>query len=175
MTKVRGKQIDGVEVLVERIQSTSNGASLTFSGLNGNTDRVYRLVWNWRSNASGLLTIRPNNLSTNLSSRWVEPSNNFSDTADASNAVIARSAAANADVFGEARFFAWTGSFSNKRRGGFSRFLRLPSGGGVQGQGFASFEWNQTSTNVTSLVIQLTAGSYINGIDISLYKMAGST
>ena len=54
-------------ILVEKKIFTSNLTEYTFSGLNGNADGVYRLIWKIKNNSvvQTFYTIKPNNVTTN--------------------------------------------------------------------------------------------------------------
>lgn len=58
-------------ILVEKKIFTSNLTEYTFSGLDGNADGVYRLIWKIKNNniLQSFYTIKPNNVTTNQSWR----------------------------------------------------------------------------------------------------------
>ncbi len=163
-------------VLVEKKLVTADVQDLTFSGLDGNTDEVYRLVG--RIVVSGVaedVTLRPNNISTNQDSLSIFESSSSTQRITSTNLALSLTAASEVLHAFDAIFWAK----NNPNSIATNRVLQsewgtyvaaLPSRVG-QSRGL----WDDDSTNITSLVIHGEAADTIrNGSTVALYKLRQS-
>ena len=156
--------------LIETKTVTSDVTDVTFSGLDGDTDGVYLLVFRLKAAASGAVVLQMNGATTNHSG---------------AQAVIRADAAS---------FYGGTGTwrFANPSNGDvYSGEVRISAKSSINGVGqrrqywgqsgghsgsYSQYywyggEWDDTSTNITSIVIHAEVASAIaNGSQFSLFK-----
>ncbi len=159
--------------LVEKKTITANSTTVTFSGLNGDTDEVYLLVGRIKASATGGLVLRPNGATTNLTSAQnaVSAGSNFPGSTSTwrflnpnSGDVYSFSATINASKVNNSvamrrDFFSHAGGYNG------SNAILFTAGG----------DWNETSTNITSLdIVSETATGIGDGSTLALYKYAQS-
>lgn len=158
-------------LLLETITvSGSPVQSVAFSGLDGNTDQIYYLVWRIKIgvNASNV-DVRPNNLTTDMTQLRHYVTSAGSHSYDNSNTVPRIAAAyAGSVVTGEMTIQAKTG-FERQFSGVDTESM---SGGEDLIMSQRTTRWTDDSTNITSLVVHasdsvgLAVGTYV-----SLYKV----
>ncbi len=163
-------------VLVEKKIVTSTVSSVTFSGLDGDTDEVYKIVARIikSSGIPGDYLLKPNGITSNQFSLGEENDAATIAILGTSTLLLARDITAGG-LAGEVNFEAtfWARKVVNAvaaRRILYSRWQgpRLDSVGSVWS------EWDETSVNVTSLVVAGPASEILNGSTIALYKMRQS-
>jgi len=162
--------------LLETKNVASDVASITFSGLDGDTDRAYRLVYRLTmkpGEASNEISLRPNGISTNMFSMIHRASSSGSfNVATRSELSLVQHGGVIAvpfPYFGIADF--WAERFGTT---GHRMFMAYQSTFNVQTGNVAlrntMGRWLETATNVTSLVVQSTLGTNVPaGSSWSLY------
>jgi hypothetical protein len=165
--------------LVEAKTITSNSTTVTFSGLDGDTDGIYLLLGRIvnASGASPFYSWRPNNVTTNQLgqlSQFYNGNTNFvqqTSTLSFANINSGNTISFEMKIFaksnpnGQAVVRQYTGTTSGAIIAGTPG--TNPVSGTVGGQ------WNDTSTNITSIVIVSDQTNGIgNGSTIALYKYA---
>lgn len=159
-------------VLVEKKLITSAVTDVTFSGLDGNTDEVYVLKARINVAVTSTFTVRPNGASTNLTIARLY--NGGSDTS--STEWVCTGSIANTEV-------GWLDITIHAKANPNSVATRRTMNGqsGMTASSAASLivnlagVWNETSTNITSLVIHgVVASSIGDGSTFALYKYAQS-
>lgn len=182
---VNSKEIVGANfVLVERKEITTAVASVTFSGLNGETDEIYKLFGRIRHTvilATGAFELRPNGITTNQFTRGygvdLTPT---ATTFSSSKLTLARNnVSASQPHFIAFEAILWA------RRTVTNTFFRMFMSNGVTadsglpspGLTFAadSFRgtWIETATIITSLVVADPLGTLTIGVGstLALYKI----
>jgi hypothetical protein len=162
----------GMWTLVERWEPTSSASTYTFSSLNGDTDRSYMLRINIVAGTvttGGSVFVRPNNDSS--ASYWImslADSGSSSDTGKTGLEILYMTTDA-AQTYGTVSIDAKSG----KRRIGMTNgFLRITSSA-TQRLGFSGQVWDDTSTNITSLVfVGPETNCFAVGTVIELWKLA---
>lgn len=160
--------------LVENKIFTANATSYTFSGLDGDTDGCYRLVGHIKANSQARFFMQPNNTSSNLSrSGWrVLSSGNYAG--DSGNDWELHAADVESGGILSFSYDIHAAKAINSvavRRSYHGTFQHNYFSGGSNDSGFMGGIWNETSTNLTSLVVLSTASNAIaDGSQIALYK-----
>lgn len=123
----------------------SQGTSITVSGLNGDTDVDYEVEFYLicATNAPGAVRARPNNLSTNQNSSSIYNFAGVGVTTD--TALLLWNTGGTATIAGRFRLRSGTSMGA--------RFFSSEAADLVNNQVVSAGVWNQTSTNITSLVI----------------------
>jgi hypothetical protein len=164
----------------EVIQSqlvTSNTTTVTFSGLDGNSDGVYLLDYTWLSGGDTVVTslyLRPNGATTNLrSTRLLWTNTTVTGTQDTSNIQLAvgQSGSVATTNAGRAVIQARASDNSVARiravQSWWSQIQATPVVQGHQSNGI----WNETSTNITSIdLVSSKASDILNGSRFTLYR-----
>lgn len=159
--------------LVENKVVTAASTTLTFSGLDGDTDRSYLLVYNILAAASGgLYEFRPNGVTTNLTETTYR-SNGGGSAVDTPAAwyLGPSSVPANGYLTGFLNFKAAKSIHSVARTRTMSiqgisnaNTREIFQGGGL---------WNESATNLTSIdIFSATALQIADGSNVALYKLA---
>lgn len=158
--------------LVESKVITSNTTTVTFSGLNGDTDRVYRLVGSVITSTAGTLSLQPNGVSTNL---FIAGTHMNSASSGIFNGTVWTLTSAqnissgNSCVFDVVIFVAKSinSIAQNRWMTGTSTYGTAAA---LEHSVFGG-EWVESSTNLTSLDIVGGVANLIgNGSHIALYK-----
>ncbi len=164
--------------LVEKKDITVDTTSITFSGLDGDTDEQYMLIMHEVTLASAgadyKITMRPNGVTTQQqtfevsspSSSGFRATSNFTDLRWRSTYQRARGQAIDTTMWLSSK----SGSPRNFRtyQGSSSTPKTFPSGSGVT---MSTLSWEDTSTNITSLdIVASTAGGIGAGSTYCLYK-----
>jgi len=161
-------------VLVEKKVFTANATSYTFSGLDGNTDGVYKMIAQIKNGtgATRFYTIRPNGATSNISSAY-HVAGNAVNSAAADTVWYLCGATASGWGQGEALIYAIQSSHSVSLPRSFQSMSGYTDG--VMKVLNCVGLWNETSTNLTSLDVVADASNGIaDGSVISLYKFAQS-
>lgn len=175
-------ELGGAMQLLETIDVTVATTSLTFSGLLGNTDKRYRLVWRVRKDTAPTapivrVFIRPNGFTALQRTVIVNHTTSgatFITTRNALPIAISGGVTDPGETFGETLIDA-------EARGGTSlgRFFNtrathsFPTFGGSMSIRIFGGVWNQNSIELTSLEIVADAPLAIGpGSSFSLYKMS---
>lgn len=160
--------------LVEKKLITTASQDETFSGLDGNTDQVYKLIARVKNTAGAdcTFTLRPNNATTNLYSAEFFA---YSSTTVSQTSTDLRIWALNNNVWAQAEILLHASAAPNgvaAQRLYQARTAWLtPTPVGVIGE--VGGGWNETSANITSLVIHASVASGIGaGSELCLYKLA---
>lgn len=169
---VNSKLVPGNDfILIEKKLVTADVTDVDFTGLDGDTDEIYRILG--RIVVVGLedITLQPNNITTNQASRFLQ-SGGSGTSADL---LLANSE----DGFDRLRTFDAT-FWAKKNPNGVAvnrvlhSFYTILAAATTQANspGFNGAVWNETTTNVTSLRIHAATASGIkNGSTIALYKL----
>jgi hypothetical protein len=142
--------------------------SVTFSGLAGDSDGVYWLLFRCAGQGAGAsLFIRPNGISTNQDNVVMQYNGAADAHATSADLRFAASDAANDIIIGHCLFFAATGL----ERGGVSHNMsQVGAATDTLGRAYA-FIWNEAATAITSLEVHSTTASGLTvGSVLSLYK-----
>lgn len=165
--------LGGSLVLVEHKLITSTQTTVTFSGLAGDTDKLYLLVYSLKAAAATLLDVRPNGLTTNQYGQIFQAgAASLSGASNTAWRTAGGSLPAGAECFG----FALIGA--SKLRNGVARirhFLSLTGGETTDGSvewGWVQWAvWNETATELTSLDLVGSANAIGDGSTFTLYKL----
>lgn len=164
----------GALTLIQKQTVTSTQTTITFSGLDGNTDEVYLLHFRIiGAGSAATCALRPNGATTNLtiarvynggsdtgSAEWVMTSNvQTSDTAWGDITIFAKD---NPNSVATKR--TMVGQVGQTTGGGSSAALIVNEAG----------IWNETSTNITSFDITCGTSNIGSGSTFALYKYAQS-
>lgn len=157
----------GMWTLVQRQTLTSPATSVTFSSLNGNTDRRYKVVLRWLNGYDGevLLYLRPNN---DAGATYLGQSLTASDTS-VSGAAYTASTIGSASVLSNVTFVtAELDAVSGRTRQAMSQMSFAEAR-----ISFYGVQWANTADNITSLVV---TASQANGIGnttvVELWKLS---
>lgn len=162
----------GVDTLVYETTLSTAASSVTISGLDGNTDEVYylKMMFNNTSDSNTNVKLRINNDSTasRYGRQYLEGQNSTAsaarDTAD--GAYIAYATAGNISQ-SENTIYAKTGN----ERLILSRYSGTINGTTVTQAVFLGYSYNETSTNLTSIVLVAGAANALGvGTYIALYR-----
>lgn len=169
--------VSGKLTLVEHKLITSAVQTVTFSGLAGDTDKLYMLIISMKAGAAiPVMTVRPNGVSTNQygqTANW----NGAAASAGAITELRLASAPANAgEVFG----LMLIGSVKVRNAVARIRHFLSWSGDELTDGTVANYQhsysvWNETATEITSLDVRASVASGIgDGSTLTLYKFAES-
>jgi len=161
--------------LIEHKTVTTNSTTVTFSSLDGNTDGIWRLIVKLKNNSGSgpFYILAPNGATTNLNSGQFYQQNASAGQSAYTDKLTLGFANATATVF--------SGSFDiTPRKTAHSIGLPLNYTGAFQNfdgstlyQGTVGGQWNETSTNVTTLDVTSTIANGIgDGSELWLYKYA---
>lgn len=163
----------GALALVEAKIITSGVTDVTFSGLNGNADGIYLLQYAIKNGFAGttLYSLQPNAVTSNMT--YVQQFYNSGGAGYGGGSVAYFSGADSTDAAsGYLTLFAKASINSVARDRFFSSHYTSLSGGVLQPVNF-DVRWNDTSTNITSLVIHASQTNGIgDGTELRLYKYA---
>lgn len=170
--------IIGVPCLVERKLVTANATSYTFSTLDGNTDEIYIVIGHMlnSSGSAALYSLKPNNVTTNQTcgtNVW----GGFATSSTPTIWEIAGSNTITADnatwVWFRAEIYAKDNANSVATKRHFNSTAHYTNAGAILGES-ATGQWNETSTNLTSLVVFCNQANGIgDGSVLELWKMRG--
>lgn len=158
-------------VMIDEVTLAADAANITFSGLNGNSDGEYRIIGQFKCSASATITLRPNN---------DQSANNYflSYLSNSGGNISGNYAQSNGFHIGSvnASFF-WTycdGVLqTNSSRPRLltveSIFNVVPSNLGSSLSVLYRSVWNNTTDNITSLVITPSAGVLSAGTHVELW------
>lgn len=161
--------LSGHTTLIERIDVTANTTTVTFSGLNGDVDKLYKCIYTYIANGGGSheVQVRPNGITANQSTRQIDLGSSYI------TAVTNRFNMANGGdgVNMSGIFHLW----AHKLGPGATPIKRdFLANWTIATQAFITTgQWNDTSTNITSLEITDSVASGIGiGSNFALYKIA---
>ena len=171
---VNSKIVSGADfILVEKKLITGDVTDVTFSGLDGDTDEVYKLVGRIRvTGTSPIISLEPNSLATNQDSIVIE--NGVSLAGASPNLlVLANGIGASDELLAfEAIFWAKSDPNSIASNRILQALYSVMLASTVASAGQASSLWDDDSTNITSLVVHTSIASDIrDGSTIALYKL----
>jgi len=162
-----GKLSFGTWQKIAEINITSAVSSYTFTGLNGNVDKVYRLQLTLKNDAATttVYDLRPNDLMTNmLSVHITSDGTTLYQGSYSDRLAIGFTPGGHTDTM-DVIFMAETGRI----RGMHSRIGRQAATNSSWGG-----RWAETTTNITSITIGSLLGSGIGvGSKLILYKLSG--
>lgn len=171
---VSGTELQGRLQLVERKQISANASTVTFSGLNGESDGSYILLWRMKNNGSAeaLYEFRPNGATTNGGSNRIRFSTSTSSTSH-STAVFARCDPSQTSM-GFASFLpARVIEGVSLPRYFISRELQRLSSATSFGTTYSGI-WDETATDITSLEVNAGVTNGIGaGSTLALYRLKG--
>lgn len=183
-TDIVGAAINGAAgpwELIEQKTITSAVTSVTFSGLDGDADEIYLLIWQMKHPAGGVgaadMTVRPNGLTTNQTGVRVPMSTGTVSASTRTVMDLGRVGQGDGeDGVGRAVFMAIKSINSvARRRQMFSESVEYLGSGPSTARWQASSTWNETSTNITSLeIVSSVASAIASGSRFSLYKAGPS-
>ncbi len=172
---VNSKVVGGADwILIEKKLVTGDTQDLTFSGLDGNTDEIYRIVGRIVVSGSAEdVTLRPNGLSTNQDSLdIIESSSGITRAAPTSLSLSITTGSG--EVLHTFDATLWAKNNPNS----IATNRTLQSEWGTYGTtlpnrvGQSRGLWDEDSTNITSLVIHGEAADTIrDGSTVALYKL----
>ena len=159
-------------ILIEKKEITSHTATTTFSGLDGNTDGIYVLQSFWVSDtaASPLLYLNPNGLTTNQISESANLSTSYGWANSSRNLIADNFTTTN-------QSYCVTHIWARAAGPGATSLRRLFKTNHQRGRStfMKAGEWSDTSTNLTSLVLESSVASNIRiGSTFILYKLASA-
>lgn len=164
----------GALELVETKVVTVATTSLTFSGLDGNTDGAYKMVWSVKQNGvanPALFDLRPNGITANQETVRNEYSGLGEAFGTTTTLEAFRIKIDGGVSVGELLLNAKLEATALKRMG-TSFAASTNSSGDLEAQ-LNAFEWVETTTNITSLdlVCDLANGIGVGSV-VSLYKIS---
>ena len=166
-----GSSGGGAWELIDSHVSSSDEASFSFTGLDGDTDLIYKLVYDIRTpnGVTVYYDLRPNGLTTNLETQMMAGTGTSSAISELANH-LAISFTNNERSVGEMTIAASAGAM--RATAGFDCRASAPIDsvalvyGGI---------WNDTSTNITSFTIAVSTGNNIlQNSRFYLYKLVTS-
>lgn len=167
-------------ILIEKKLFTSDSQNYTFSGLDGNTDEVYFLTGRIKNNAGAAVYYewKPNNLTSNQNSEFSADDGGGVGNL-AGGLCLSRTDSAKPINGSYVQFHI--NIFAKKNPNGQSFILTYDGqttnwdGTTFKNQGHIDGVWSETSTNLTSIVVNASAAAGIaNGSTLALYKYAQS-
>lgn len=171
---VNSKVVQGADwILVEKKLVTADTQELTFSGLDGDTDEIYRIVGRIiLGDTNNDITLEPNNLTTNQASLTIEQRTASVVRGGPTNLTLALDRVAATHLTFDAMFWAKknpnsiaTNRMLQGQWGAYSGVLPLTVG-------TVSGLWDEDTTNITSLVIHGEDANTIgDGSTVALYKL----
>lgn len=160
--------------LVEAKLITSNSTTSTFSSLDGDTDGTYLLNGRIINNSGGTceVLIKPNNVSTNQTSSYIYWDSTTPGTQTRSDWRVLSINNTSLDAIFSITIFAKKNPNSIALR----RFYTGTATANYTGIAtvLTSGRWDETSTNITSIVVEGATNCLGNGSQLFLYKMAQS-
>jgi hypothetical protein len=178
-----GPAASGGLTLVATNTLASDAQTSTFSGLDGDTDGVYLIIADLICVGGVAITLQPNGVTTNQSTQY-QTNQQGTGSAQSNTATLllcngSQDGAANSNISITSTFFAskLIGSTAIPRRMISTAQFICTSGGHTNHIGcfYSGGYWNETSTNVTSIVIAANVANALRtGSRISLYKYAQS-
>lgn len=160
--------------VVERKTVVANATTLTFSGLNGDTDEAYMLVWSMKNSTSSVtdLSWRPNGVTTNQTGTRMpitsgSPSASTRTVLDLGRVGIA----ASNEAAGVSFFYARKVVNSVARnRHAWSDSVEFQNT--AVARWFSASTWAETSTNITSIdIVASVANAIADGSRFTLYRV----
>ena len=164
---VNGSRSDLGELrLVER-QAVSAVASVTFSGLDGDADNVYKVLFRVTGSAAQTFNLDPNALTTNQSTQRSQMLNSaISGVEDTRQTIVATPAGD--VVHGEITYWA---DAARDRVGG--NFAGSADDASSQTENeWSVLHWREATTNITSLVLSASTGTFTG--TVALFKMVNA-
>lgn len=164
-------------VLVEKKTITASAQDYTFSSLDGDTHGLYLLICSIQHGNAGtsLFDIRPNAATTNLiGTRYYSTGSGVANTT-LTTLNIGFAVGTTEELFSRTLIYARKVANSVARNRYFiTEFNRFASGGNLD-TGFIAGRWNETATNLTSLVVRGDQTTSLgNGSELFLYRYAQS-
>lgn len=150
--------------LVEKKSGTGASAVITFSGLNGDAHKWYRIMGIGEGSSSAVYTLRINGSLTNMNT------NGLYDNAGTWAAYSTQAQwhpASSSGVWLDAWIFA--DASDSFERGIITKSAKHD---GTPSENVAAHGWNDTTTNITSLTLNLSAGNWSTDTHFWLYKLA---
>jgi len=166
--EIAGPAIAGPMEFIETIEG-DGGSSVTFNGLNGDEDEIYFLTFSWINSDSPTvreLQFKPNALATNQDAQRTAANDSTVAALDMGTVMLLVQAAED-ECQGTCTFHAATGSM----RSFVANVSCNDSTGPVTALHVYSGVWTDTSTNVTSLLIDAGAGTIAVGSKFNLYRI----
>lgn len=166
-------------ILVEKKLITGDVTSVSFTGLDGDTDEVYKLFGRIvMSTTANFYSLQPNGISANQDEQSVQDYGTGGGSATTTRLLLARSQSSSGVlVTFESTFWAK----KNPNAVAVNRALQsqysffTATGPETEGPGIAESLWDDDTTNVTSLdVVSANASDIRDGSTIALYKMRQS-
>mgnify|MGYP001205198121 FL=1 len=160
--------------LVEKKTITSNSTTTTFSSLDGDTDGVYLLQGRVFNSAASTcnVTLQPNSVSSNQTSAFLYWDTTTPGTLNSSDWRVANITNAKQGSF-VVTIYAKKNPNSQAAQRYFTGTFVSDFGGIANA--FVGGRWNETSTNITSLVVVGDQTNCLgNGSELTLYKYAQS-
>lgn len=158
--------------LIEHKTITADAQSYTFSGLNGNTDGIYYFFFKFINGGStSFYTLQPNGVTSNQSGQRFYSDNGSGSAGSIASTLEISFATATVQSIASGYFYARDNpnSVAATRQyvSQFSTFATTVTTGHYAGR------WNETSTNITSLVVTGDqSDSLKSGSELFLYKLA---
>lgn len=172
---VNSKIVNGADfILVEKKLVTSDVQDLTFSGLNGDTDEIYRLIGRIISGASAPenFTLRPNNISTNQDSINIEQTSSIITRSSTTDLALSRVRSTGILQTFDAIFWAKKNPNSIATNRTLQAQWASYGATGPLTVGHSTGLWDEDTTNITSLVVHGPgAGDIKDGSTVALYKL----
>jgi hypothetical protein len=147
--------------------------TVTISSLDGNTDVVYMVIIRFKgtSGTSSRLDVRPNGVTTNLSGATAHSDGTTFTQAGIGTEIPVMGSIVEATASIEVLIHCATGQIRTVA----SRYQGNNTGGGSSFVGNAGGKWDETATNITSLVFRTASGSDINpGTEFVIYALRQS-
>lgn len=161
-------------ILIEKQTITSAVTDVTFSGLDGDTDKVYLLMGRIIVPSGGsnpVFTWQPNGITTNQSSQRMYANGGATAADQTSNLWLLDGIVATTVSFSVTIHASKVENSVAMIRNHFGTFQAI-YGAGTIAVGTVSGQWNETSTNITSIVVHSSVASKIgNGSTIALYRL----
>lgn len=159
---------------VDKILVTSAQTSVTFSGLDGDADEVYLIQGRIIVPSGGTpwFTWQPNSITTNQTSVRFYANNGSSATDGRNDLGILQGVGGSTVSF---YFTIWAKKNPNGQSAprNYRGDWRARYGSNTEAVGTMSGEWNETSTNITSIdIVSDTASKIGNGSEFTLYRYA---
>lgn len=145
----------------------SGAQNYTFTGLNGNTQKMYKVVFQGTiavASSDRYILIRPNGLTSGYNGYAIYDGSSGGADWSTSGFYVGRNGwSVNADVSFEYTFSAVTG----RKRTGFGRATFVHTNNNLLGYHSSGY-WNNTSTNITSIQVAATSTSGATTTNVTL-------
>lgn len=165
--------VTGAWELVEAKTVTANSTTLTFSGLDGDTDSAYMLVWSIINNAGAnvFYSVQPNGVTSNQGGTFSNWTTTFNSST--TSALTVGNGLDGGNSYGVAYFYASKSIDSiARKRGTWSQGTYTSAAAAASGTFVSSGIWNESSTNVTSIEFESDSANGIgDGSRVCLYKL----